>query len=122
MAEKCTKTSSPVERWINPYPLAPLNHFTVPFSLTKKLLSPLLCDLTSASSVKLMLLLPPQRTRKHNTIKAPLEVTKQERLLSSAPPSESTAQCSGAHRGCASFDCETRHTQPGICTRRCPHL
>src|ERR1700688_4182491 len=35
MAEKCTKTSSPVERWINPYPFAPLNHFTVPFSLTK---------------------------------------------------------------------------------------
>src|ERR1019366_3646598 len=40
MAEKCTNTSSPVERWINPYPFAPLNHFTVPFSLTKKLLSP----------------------------------------------------------------------------------
>src|SRR6266852_7901312 len=39
MAEKCTKTSSPVERWINPYPFAPLNHFTVPFSLTEKLLS-----------------------------------------------------------------------------------
>src|SRR5882762_11314224 len=35
MAEKCTKTSSPVERWINPYPFAPLNHFTVPFSLTE---------------------------------------------------------------------------------------
>jgi hypothetical protein len=34
MAEKCTNTSSPVERWINPYPFAPLNHFTVPFSLT----------------------------------------------------------------------------------------
>src|ERR1700674_1598285 len=39
MAEKCTNTSSPVERWMNPYPFAPLNHFTVPFSLTKKLLS-----------------------------------------------------------------------------------
>ena len=26
---------------MNPYPFAPLNHFTVPFSLTKKLLSPL---------------------------------------------------------------------------------
>src|SRR5271157_4108710 len=35
MAEKCTKTSSPVERWIKPYPFAPLNHFTVPFSLTR---------------------------------------------------------------------------------------
>src|SRR5208283_2388444 len=35
MAEKCTNTSSPVERWMNPYPFAPLNHFTVPFSLTK---------------------------------------------------------------------------------------
>src|SRR5690349_20950965 len=33
MAEKWTNTSSPVERWINPYPFAPLNHFTVPFSL-----------------------------------------------------------------------------------------
>src|SRR5258706_7156184 len=32
MAEKCTKTSSPLVRWINPYPFAPLNHFTVPFS------------------------------------------------------------------------------------------
>src|SRR5580700_4487432 len=40
MAEKCTKTSSPVERWMKPYPFAPLNHFTVPFSLTEKLLSP----------------------------------------------------------------------------------
>src|ERR1700690_267620 len=36
MAEKCTNTSSPVERWMNPYPFAPLNHFTVPFSLTDK--------------------------------------------------------------------------------------
>src|ERR1035437_3794249 len=35
MAEKCTNTSSPVERWMNPYPFAPLNHFTVPFSLTR---------------------------------------------------------------------------------------
>src|SRR3954470_21291289 len=35
MAEKCTNTSSPVERWINPYPFAPLNHLTVPFSLTE---------------------------------------------------------------------------------------
>src|SRR5713226_666248 len=112
MAEKCTNTSSPVERWINPYPLAPLNHFTVPFSLTKKLLSPLVCHLTSASSVKLMLRTTPQRTRKHNTIKAPLEVTQQERLLSFAPSGESTAQSSGAHRGCASFDCETRNNQP----------
>src|SRR3954468_21640607 len=34
MAEKCTKTSSPVDRWMKPNPLAPLNHFTVPFSLT----------------------------------------------------------------------------------------
>src|SRR3954463_6659199 len=34
MAEKCTKTSSPVDRWMKPKPLAPLNHFTVPFSLT----------------------------------------------------------------------------------------
>src|SRR5215472_18058615 len=34
IAEKCTNTSSPVERWMNPYPLAPLNHLTVPFSLT----------------------------------------------------------------------------------------
>jgi hypothetical protein len=24
-----------VERWIKPYPFAPLNHFTVPFSLTE---------------------------------------------------------------------------------------
>src|SRR5436853_7485749 len=35
ITEKCTNTSSPVERWINPYPFAPLNHFTVPFSLTE---------------------------------------------------------------------------------------
>src|ERR1017187_6804 len=48
MAEKCTKTSSPVERWMNPYPFAPLNHFTVPFSLTKKLLSPLAKNYLSA--------------------------------------------------------------------------
>jgi hypothetical protein len=35
IAEKCTKTSSPVDRWINPYPLAPLNHFTTPFSFKR---------------------------------------------------------------------------------------
>src|SRR5258708_29538698 len=45
MAEKRTKTCSPVDRWIKPYPFAPLNHFTVPFSLTKVLLSLLLIDL-----------------------------------------------------------------------------
>src|SRR5579872_1247052 len=33
MAEKCTNTSSPVWRWINPKPLLALNHFTVPCSL-----------------------------------------------------------------------------------------
>src|ERR1019366_9892886 len=51
MAEKCTNTSSPVERWINPYPFAPLNHFTVPFSLSQRnsfrllriILPPLVC-------------------------------------------------------------------------------
>src|SRR5580698_10261273 len=35
IAEKCTKTSSPVDRWMNPYPLAPLNHFTTPFSFKR---------------------------------------------------------------------------------------
>src|SRR5487761_1672395 len=34
MAEKWTKTSSPVERSMNPYPFAPLNHLTTPRSLT----------------------------------------------------------------------------------------
>jgi hypothetical protein len=34
MAEKCTNTSSPVDRWINPNPLAALNHLTTPFSFT----------------------------------------------------------------------------------------
>src|SRR5579862_685967 len=33
MAEKCTKTSSPFCRLIKPYPLASLNHFTVPCSM-----------------------------------------------------------------------------------------
>src|SRR5581483_3544271 len=33
MAEKCTKTSSPVWRLIKPYPLASLNHLTVPCSI-----------------------------------------------------------------------------------------
>src|SRR5579885_1520603 len=33
MAEKWTKTSSPVWRWMNPKPLLALNHFTVPCSL-----------------------------------------------------------------------------------------
>ena len=32
MAEKWTKTSSPLSRWINPKPFAALNHFTVPVS------------------------------------------------------------------------------------------
>src|SRR5215472_967989 len=33
MAEKWTKTSSPLWRWMNPKPLLALNHFTVPCSL-----------------------------------------------------------------------------------------
>src|SRR2546430_15582614 len=33
MAEKCTKTSSPLAREMNPKPLASLNHFTVPCSM-----------------------------------------------------------------------------------------
>src|SRR5712664_1593647 len=32
IAEKCTKTSSPVCRWMKPYPFEALNHFTVPCS------------------------------------------------------------------------------------------
>src|SRR5947209_14791841 len=32
IAEKWTKTSSPFSRWINPNPLAALNHFTIPVS------------------------------------------------------------------------------------------
>jgi hypothetical protein len=38
MAEKCTKTSSPLWRWMNPKPLLALNHFTVPCSLLTALL------------------------------------------------------------------------------------
>jgi len=34
MAEKCTNTSSPLSRWINPKPFPALNHFTVPVSFT----------------------------------------------------------------------------------------
>ena len=37
MAEKCTKTSSPFCRLIKPYPLASLNHFTVPCSIVFKM-------------------------------------------------------------------------------------
>src|SRR5438067_10184751 len=38
MAEKCTKTSSPLWRWMKPKPLLALNHFTVPCSLLTALL------------------------------------------------------------------------------------
>src|ERR1700733_14021910 len=34
IAEKCTNTSSPLSRWINPKPFPALNHFTVPVSFT----------------------------------------------------------------------------------------
>src|SRR5258708_25212460 len=34
MAEKCTNTSSPDWRWMNPKPLLALNHLTVPCSFT----------------------------------------------------------------------------------------
>src|ERR1019366_572780 len=64
MAEKCTNTSSPVERWINPYPFAPLNHFTVPFSLTKKLLSP---RATNDSSAACLFALPWNTGRRYRT-------------------------------------------------------
>jgi hypothetical protein len=38
IAEKWTKTSSPLWRWMNPKPLLALNHFTVPCSLLTALL------------------------------------------------------------------------------------
>src|SRR5579859_8078707 len=64
MAEKCTNTSSPVERWMNPYPFAPLNHLTVPFSLTEKLLSPIAKNNSPASSIVAPVdRSPPQRSR-----------------------------------------------------------
>src|SRR5258708_32566835 len=66
MAEKWTNTSSPVERWMKPYPLAPLNHFTVPFSLTKNSFQ-LYCDLTSASFVELMLRTTPSKKTEGTT-------------------------------------------------------
>src|SRR6187551_3077018 len=56
---------------MNPYPLAPLNHFTVPFSLTKN--SFRLCsDLTFAPSVELVLLYNPLRGK---TKAPPLNIT-----------------------------------------------
>src|SRR6266849_8690654 len=36
--ENCTKTSSPLWRWMKPKPLLALNHFTVPCSLLTALL------------------------------------------------------------------------------------
>src|SRR5438876_9144601 len=91
MAEKCTKTSSPVERWINPYPFAPLNHLTVPFSLTEK--TPF------AQSLRIILRNPRSSPR---PTEAPLKKTgrncyvemrgrsdpKRQRLLSSSPACE----------------------------------
>src|SRR5271156_3229077 len=45
IAEKCTKTSSPVWRWIKPKPFDALNHFTVPCSFTLQPRVELLCRL-----------------------------------------------------------------------------
>src|SRR5271155_2929434 len=45
IAEKCTKTSSPVWRWIKPKPFDALNHFTVPCSFTLQPRIELLCRL-----------------------------------------------------------------------------
>ena len=38
LAEKWTKTSSPLWRWMKPKPLLALNHFTVPCSFTDQFL------------------------------------------------------------------------------------
>src|SRR5713101_6082540 len=48
---------------MKPYPLAPLNHFTVPFSLTEVLLSSLLNDLSGSFARLCASKIPPQRTR-----------------------------------------------------------
>jgi hypothetical protein len=65
---------------MNPYPFAPLNHFTVPFSLTKKLLSPLAQNYSSAACLFARHVRPPRKNpakfRTHTT-EHPLEPTQE---------------------------------------------
>src|SRR5579872_591155 len=110
MAEKCTKTSSPVERWIKPYPLAPLNHFTVPFSLTEE--TPFAYTKIHPPSFRGEILplkgcgrslMPGQCRTRDSTRKAPeFDAVREER----------TAQSSGACQGGASFDFGNQHQIP----------
>src|SRR5271168_5231463 len=103
MAEKCTNTSSPVERWINPYPFAPLNHFTVPFSLTEKLLSP---DHLRISSLNFPHRSPAMERPLEKTSETwlrllpekyvPEKLPQSKRLLGSTTREENAARTSGA--------------------------
>src|ERR1700674_5944959 len=105
MAEKCTKTSSPVERWINPYPFAPLNHFTVPFSLTEKLLS-----LSSRIVPRISSIVAPANRDalsgdRWNSVASPQcrrNRLQRKRLLGAAPRKDIAARTFGAldHRSC----------------------
>src|SRR5712692_9051704 len=69
----------------------------------KKLLSTLLCDLTSASSVELMLRTTPlQRKRKHNRLVAPKKSRQQEKLRCLSRGRDQGTNF-WSHRGAASF-------------------
>src|ERR1700728_256619 len=100
MAEKCTKTSSPVERWINPYPFAPLNHFTVPFSLTEKLLSTDREELGSPNVLYRCPGEPGRPLRKTSGTRLRLSASKKllqsKRLLGAPPHEENAARTFGA--------------------------
>src|SRR5882762_969312 len=117
MAEKWTNTSSPVERWIKPYPFAPLNHFTVPFSLTEKLLSPHREEFIFPSDVEASRLRksPPSKDRKDRSRycrrKSPCQ---HEGLLSLVPGRGTTALSSGARDDDANFDRLTQKRQPKL--------
>src|SRR5579863_6305898 len=94
---------------MNPYPFAPLNHFTVPFSLTKN--SFRLCSVNEffPSSAKHLLPRPPRRAWKAQLAGLRSQQTRQtQRLLSSAPASEKLARSSGAQENCANC-CTAMH-------------
>jgi hypothetical protein len=50
---------------MNPYPFAPLNHFTVPFSLTAKLLSPIAKNVLPTPGFRLGYPRPPSENQQN---------------------------------------------------------
>src|SRR5712692_6909263 len=104
---------------MKPYPFAPLNHFTVPFSLTEVLLSPRLIDLPQvlreACAPTSPLKEPGQLASGH--VLRPRGLPQKSRTPE--PPRRKLRWRPRSHTNCASCDDVAQHISPNLRTQ-CP--